>query len=100
MITKIKHKNLTWIDIKSPREKDIKYLRNKFSFIHELVLEEIRLKKENHDNIRDFIESQNYDREWEAYLASSSYDLALCSVKMTIARGKMIQIRKNLKLDN
>jgi len=36
----IKGKNVTWIDIKSPQEDDIKYLAKRFDF-HELNLEDV-----------------------------------------------------------
>lgn len=36
----IKHKNLTWIDIKDPKPRDILYLKENFNF-HPLVLEEL-----------------------------------------------------------
>lgn len=57
MISRIKHKNTTWIDIKNPKEKDVKYLERKFGFIHEPVLNEIippghRAKVERH---KDYI---------------------------------------------
>lgn len=53
MINKVKHKNVTWIDIKNPREKDIAFLKREFSFIHQPVLNEIippghRAKVERH----------------------------------------------------
>ena len=53
MITKIKSKNTTWIDIKNPRDKDVDYLAKKFPFIHKTVLEELippghRAKVERH----------------------------------------------------
>ena len=63
----------------------------------ELILEGRRLKKENHDNIMDFIENQTYDPEWEAWLASSSYTIALASVRMETVRGKLVEIRKTLR---
>lgn len=53
MINTIRNKNLTWIDIKDPKEKDLKFLEKKFRFIHPLVLDEIippghRAKVERH----------------------------------------------------
>lgn len=55
MVTKIKSKNTTWIDIKNPREKDVDFLANKFPFIHKTVLEELippghRAKVEKHED--------------------------------------------------
>lgn len=49
----IKYKNFTWIDIEDPSEEDVKYLADKFKFIHPLVLDEIippghRAKVERH----------------------------------------------------
>lgn len=53
MINTTHYENLTWIDIKDPREKDIHFLAKKFHFIHRLVLDEIippghRAKVERH----------------------------------------------------
>lgn len=50
----VQHQNITWIDIRDPRPKDIKYLRANFRF-HELVLGELippghRPKVEKHDD--------------------------------------------------
>lgn len=55
MITRIKHNDITWIDIKNPREKDIKYLEKKFHFVHKPVLNELippghRAKVERHED--------------------------------------------------
>jgi len=46
--------NITWIDIKSPNDKDVEFLRNSFNF-HDFVLEELikpshRQKVENYDD--------------------------------------------------
>ena len=53
MLHSTQYKNITWIDVQDPQDKDIKYLKENFDF-HELVLEELippghRPKVEHHD---------------------------------------------------
>jgi len=53
-MTTIKHNNITWIDIQSPKKKDIKFLKEKFN-LHPLILEEFitpsqRPRAEEFDN--------------------------------------------------
>lgn len=53
MITKVKYKGYTWIDIKNPRDKDVSFITKKFPYIHKPVLDEIippghRAKVERH----------------------------------------------------
>lgn len=54
MIRSITHQNITWLDISSPKKKDIQYLKDQFNF-HEVVLDELmepghRPKVEHHDD--------------------------------------------------
>jgi len=54
MLKSIQYNDIAWVDIKNPKQTDIRYLRENFDF-HELVLEELfshghRPKVEHHDS--------------------------------------------------
>jgi len=74
-----------------------KYLKMEKRY-DKLILRGIKLRKKEEERIKEYNNSTVTDHEWELYLQRISSYLALAEDKLKTARGKMDQVRKNLKI--